>query len=103
MLLQSLATNDAELNDYNEELSAFERVDDNVQAVYDQRDNSYQGLDREWDYRIVDGRYEIVFNQGLEGGGIQQLPLSEWENYLNPSLADVPVTISCIALSGRSF
>ena len=93
MLLQSLATNDAELNDYNEELSAFERVDDNLQAVYDQRDNAYQGLDKEWDYRMVDGRYEIVFNQGLEGGGVQQLPLSEWENYLNPSLADVPTVI----------
>ena len=79
---------------YNEELPPFYRAEENSE-VFNERENQLHGIDKEWGFRFAqDGTYELVFNEEVEGGGMQQRPLSEWENYHNAELANIPQTVN---------
>jgi len=102
-LLEKIATDPKQLALYNEGLDAFSRADDNLIEIFNERENQMHGLDREWSYRIGDDNtYELVFTRNLEGGGTETLPLSEWEYYKNPELAQVP-TVSGFRQDARSI
>ena len=92
-LFEGIVTDNSALNDYNEELSAFESVAPDAADIYDQRQNAYQGVGLDWDYQIVDNQYQIVLNKQLENGGSEIVPLQDWDNYLNSSLTQIPTTI----------
>ena len=70
-LFEGIVTDNSALNDYNEELSAFESVAPDAADIYDQRQNAYQGVGLDWDYQIVDNQYQIVLNKQLENGGLK--------------------------------
>ena len=92
-LFESVSTSDQQLAQYNKTLPPFYRADENLTEEFNKRENLMHGLDREWGFTMGADGYQLVFNKEVDGFA-QQVPLSDWENYHNAALAEIPQTVS---------
>ena len=92
-LFESVSTNDQALATYNDNLPPFYRAEENLSEEFNARENRLHGIGMDWSFRTKeDGSYELVFNQEVDGGGVEQLTLENWSDYHNSELADIPQT-----------